>query len=420
MKEFIYVLKNMFNFKGRSRRRDFWISQAINYGFIYIVGALMTMLMGGCFKGLMEENPTSIAGFIVFAIVMVFVGIWSFLFSLAVTIRRLHDRGMSGWILLACILGAMCCGIGNIVLFVLLCLDGQEGENQYGPNPKENSEPTTGGSIATAIIVPIAGFIFFMIGYFVLLVNMANAVGGWENLFSDQPNYEYSVVEDDDDEDLTSDTEEKTTEEETTEELSEDITTEATEAPKDDSTVSGDAPENVVSGTSLTSPAAIGDWLPTTFYSTVDSTHHPAYYRITDVVAGEEVEQAITDYNSNGYSTIEPLDKEDLEYRLIKFEVYIPNDFPTEEWGLTSVNMHFDITDEDEGGIEYNGTSYIGLTSHDISRDLETSELMPGGTFKDGKAIMVMVKGCDDYLIEHYYEDMNEEGNFISEYTKGK
>lgn len=417
MKEFIYVLKNMFNFKGRSRRRDFWISQAINYGLIYIVGAIMMMLMGACFKGLIAGNIASIVGFIVFAIIMVIIGIWSFLFSLAVTIRRLHDRGMSGWILLACILGSMCCYIGAIVLFVLMCLDSQEGENQYGPNPKENSEPTSSGSIATAIILPIAGFIFFMICYFVFLSSMAKSVGGWKNLFEasngNKSAYEYNIDDEDKDSKIESDI---TTEEEMiddAEEASEDVT-------KEDSAVSGDTPENVVSGTSLTNPAAIGDWLPTTLYSTVDSKDHMAYYRITDVVTGEEVEEAIADYNSNGYSTIEPLDKEDLEYRLIKFEVYIPNDFPTEEWGLTSVNIHFDITDEDEGAVEYNGTSYIGLTAYDISRNLENNELMPGGTFKDGKAIMVMIKGCDDYLIEHYYEDMNEEGNFISEYTKGK
>jgi uncharacterized membrane protein YhaH (DUF805 family) len=45
--------------------------------------------------------------------------------SVAVAIRRMHDTGRRGWWILL--------PIANIVF---LCLDGQPGPNQYGPDPK--------------------------------------------------------------------------------------------------------------------------------------------------------------------------------------------------------------------------------------------------------------------------------------------
>jgi uncharacterized membrane protein YhaH (DUF805 family) len=56
----------------------------------------------------------------------------SFVPSLAVGVRRLHDIGKSGWFTL---LGFV--PIANIVLLVWLAQDGQPGANEYGPNPKE-------------------------------------------------------------------------------------------------------------------------------------------------------------------------------------------------------------------------------------------------------------------------------------------
>lgn len=61
-------------------------------------------------------------------------GIWSlivFLPNLAVTVRRLHDAGHSGWYYFISIIPL----IGVILLLVALCTDSVE-DNQYGVNPK--------------------------------------------------------------------------------------------------------------------------------------------------------------------------------------------------------------------------------------------------------------------------------------------
>lgn len=57
--------------------------------------------------------------------------------GLSVSVRRLHDVGKSGWMLLIALIPL----IGAIWLFVLLVTDSKPGENEYGPNPKEAALP---------------------------------------------------------------------------------------------------------------------------------------------------------------------------------------------------------------------------------------------------------------------------------------
>ena len=52
--------------------------------------------------------------------------------SIAVSIRRLHDIGKSGWWLLIAFIPC----IGAFVLLYFLIQDSQQESNQYGPNPK--------------------------------------------------------------------------------------------------------------------------------------------------------------------------------------------------------------------------------------------------------------------------------------------
>jgi uncharacterized membrane protein YhaH (DUF805 family) len=55
---------------------------------------------------------------IVYSLILVIPGV-------AVTCRRMHDAGRSGWWMLF-----------PVVSFILLCLDSQPRENGYGPSPK--------------------------------------------------------------------------------------------------------------------------------------------------------------------------------------------------------------------------------------------------------------------------------------------
>ena len=59
-------------------------------------------------------------------------GLAHFIPGLAVVVRRLHDVGKSGWFYLIALIPL----IGIIWLLVLMCTDGDKGDNAYGPDPK--------------------------------------------------------------------------------------------------------------------------------------------------------------------------------------------------------------------------------------------------------------------------------------------
>jgi uncharacterized membrane protein YhaH (DUF805 family) len=52
--------------------------------------------------------------------------------SLAVSVRRLHDTGKSGWMILINLIPL----IGIIWILILMIKDSDPGDNEYGPNPK--------------------------------------------------------------------------------------------------------------------------------------------------------------------------------------------------------------------------------------------------------------------------------------------
>jgi uncharacterized membrane protein YhaH (DUF805 family) len=52
--------------------------------------------------------------------------------GLAVSVRRLHDSGKSGWLILICLVPF----VGGLIVLILMLLDSQPGANEYGPNPK--------------------------------------------------------------------------------------------------------------------------------------------------------------------------------------------------------------------------------------------------------------------------------------------
>ena len=60
-------------------------------------------------------------------------GLFVFIPGLAVTIRRLHDVGKSGWMYLVVFIPIA----GAIWLIILMVTEGNQGNNAYGEDPKE-------------------------------------------------------------------------------------------------------------------------------------------------------------------------------------------------------------------------------------------------------------------------------------------
>ena len=99
---------------GRARRSEYWY-------FALFVGIVVTIC------GIIDALASEGAGVLEFIACAVL-----FLPYLMVNIRRLHDTGKSGWWTLIQLIPIA----GWIVNLVFCCTDSQEGENQYGPNPK--------------------------------------------------------------------------------------------------------------------------------------------------------------------------------------------------------------------------------------------------------------------------------------------
>ena len=113
MKSYIIVLKQFSDFKTRTRRKEFWMFTL----FSAIISGILTF----------------------FAETGLFGGIYSLLIlvpSLAVGVRRLHDVGKSGWMLLIALIPL----IGAIWLVILFCKDSQPKENKWGSKPIEDKE----------------------------------------------------------------------------------------------------------------------------------------------------------------------------------------------------------------------------------------------------------------------------------------
>ena len=121
---------NMFNFSGRARRKEYWLS----YLWVLILVLPASCLVGipvGILSAVVDADLSWLGG-----ILGSLVGIVISFPMISLTVRRFHDIGKSGWWYLICYLGNLCCGIGSIVMLIFCCLDSQPGTNQYGPNPK--------------------------------------------------------------------------------------------------------------------------------------------------------------------------------------------------------------------------------------------------------------------------------------------
>lgn len=112
MEWFIKCMHQYADFKGRARRREYWMFYLFNA--LFAVGA-------GFIDGMCDITLFSV----VYSLAVLVPG-------LAVCVRRLHDVGKSGWMYFIAFIPL----VGAIWLLVLFCTDSQPCDNQWGPNPK--------------------------------------------------------------------------------------------------------------------------------------------------------------------------------------------------------------------------------------------------------------------------------------------
>lgn len=126
------ALRHYAQFSGRARRAEYWMFALFNWlmswGFY-----IMLVMMGATGERTQDLPPAALGlamAYALFALAMLIP-------SLAVAVRRMHDTNRSGWWLLI----ALIPGIGALVLFVFLILDGTRGPNRFGDDPKAGEPP---------------------------------------------------------------------------------------------------------------------------------------------------------------------------------------------------------------------------------------------------------------------------------------
>jgi uncharacterized membrane protein YhaH (DUF805 family) len=123
MNWYLKVLKQYADFSGRARRKEYWMFALFNAIFA-IVSMILDNALGLTIAGL----PYG-AFYLLYVLAVLIPG-------LAVAVRRLHDVGKSGWMLLIGLIPI----IGGIWLLVLMVTDSNTGDNEYGANPKTASD----------------------------------------------------------------------------------------------------------------------------------------------------------------------------------------------------------------------------------------------------------------------------------------
>lgn len=118
MSWYLEVLKKYAVFNGRAQRKEYWMFFLFNIIIAFVLAFVEAA------AGIAPDTQQSVLAGL--------YGLAVFLPGLAVTVRRLHDTGRSGWWVLIALVPI----IGAIVLLVFMVLDGEPGENRYGPNPK--------------------------------------------------------------------------------------------------------------------------------------------------------------------------------------------------------------------------------------------------------------------------------------------
>lgn len=184
-------LRRYADFRGRSRRMEFWMWQLFLFLANMVLFIIAFAVIGGAMFSIMRNNPEAfessgdysydgayyadsappdaalatigIAGTVIFGLLFLW---WLVILipSLAVAVRRLHDTNRSGWWLLAplapylvgvlvavaaiavsdlAILGALVSLLALLVaiglavmLLVFYCLEGTRGPNRFGSDPK--------------------------------------------------------------------------------------------------------------------------------------------------------------------------------------------------------------------------------------------------------------------------------------------
>ena len=145
MEWMLLPLQRYAEFSGRSRRREYWSFMLLS---LMVVGFAAVLMLGGGLLSAIEQRDS---GFVMpdsllFWLGAVILGFWwlgTIIPNLALTVRRFHDCGLSGWAYVGLTVLSAIPYIGllaSLAYLAVLFLPGTPGINKWGENPKYPGE----------------------------------------------------------------------------------------------------------------------------------------------------------------------------------------------------------------------------------------------------------------------------------------
>jgi uncharacterized membrane protein YhaH (DUF805 family) len=123
MNWYLQALKKYADFSGRARRKEYWF-----YMLFYVIILVVLSICDG-FIGTTMQSGVGILTLIYILAVLIP--------TIAVSVRRLHDTGRSGWWILIELVPI----VGIFIFLYFMVSDSNPGTNAYGPSPKEGEMP---------------------------------------------------------------------------------------------------------------------------------------------------------------------------------------------------------------------------------------------------------------------------------------
>lgn len=130
MNWYIEALKKYGVFHGRAGRKEYW--------YFLLVNIIINLILTAIDRKTGNFNAQTNAG--LFSSIY---GLAVLIPAIAVTVRRFHDTGRSGWYWFLWLIPC----IGWIIALVFAAQDSAPGDNEYGPNP--HGPTTIGDNIST-------------------------------------------------------------------------------------------------------------------------------------------------------------------------------------------------------------------------------------------------------------------------------
>ncbi|MBN1950759.1 MAG: DUF805 domain-containing protein [Bacteroidales bacterium] len=154
MRWYLLGFKNFLNFRGRAVRKEFWMFMLVN--ILLLIAALI--IDNTYFPDLFKlPFAYCFPGYLAVILIPAF----------SVTIRRLHDVGNTGWILLLTLIPV----IGVLWILSILVRDSNPKENIFGSNPKvvRGSRPEKEFPADTLILI-FVGWMLLVRAYYAIML----------------------------------------------------------------------------------------------------------------------------------------------------------------------------------------------------------------------------------------------------------